>query len=691
MIQGVGSSWQNSDIVVFGLRGTADVTVTLGGSLLTDSASVGSTVLISGDPGATVTIDDDASTWSNTGDLSIGAGGRHGAVTISDGASVVTGSAQLAPSLSTSTASLVLDGPGSSFTSTSSVSVGGSFFAAGGTATVDIGFATTLDVGGTLTIWDQGTVNLNGGTINTAALVFAGSTFNFNFGTLNITGDVLYDSLLQTDIFGSLASPIGIAQDFRIGGVATLVTPLTIDGGSFSVGTLVNPGFLQFNSGQLNFTGAGGLTVGPGGDLGSVVTVTGTQSLGVTNTATIDPAGLLVVEDGGAFSANLIANNGEMQLAGNTARVDANSITNVGTILGDGRVNATLLNQATGAVLVGTGERLVFTSASNTNSGGIEVQDGRVEFLGDLTNNSGGTIDALDADVRFNGGLTNNGALNFSTGQSQAFGDINITATGRISVGGSSLVTIFGDIDNEGDVIVASGSTLVLPGDVTGSGNFPSAGTVEFLGSLIPGSSPAEITFGGNVVLAGGATLAIELGGLAKGSEFDALTISGEANIAGVLDVNLIDAFVPSIGNEFEILTADGGIQGEFDLVSLPAISPGLFWNVDYGATALTLSVVDFILGDMTGDGLVNLADVSAFIQALVNRPAYDAQGYVTNTDAAGDIDGSGTFDLGDTALFSGLFGGPASASAQAVPEPTTLSLAVVLLIGIAIRQRRCV
>ncbi len=100
-----------------------------------------------------------------------------------------------------------------------------------------------------------------------------------------------------------------------------------------------------------------------------------------------------------------------------------------------------------------------------------------------------------------------------------------------------------------------------------------------------------------------------------------------------------------------------------------------------------SLDIVDHILGDMTGDGLVNLDDVPAFIQALVNRPAYDAQGYVTNTDAAGDIDGSGTFDLGDTGLFSGLFGGPASANA--VPEPTTLSLAVFLLMGIAIRQRR--
>ena len=86
---------------------------------------------------------------------------------------------------------------------------------------------------------------------------------------------------------------------------------------------------------------------------------------------------------------------------------------------------------------------------------------------------------------------------------------------------------------------------------------------------------------------------------------------------------------------------------------------------------------------------LINLDDVPEFILALVDREAYDAQGYVTNTDAAGDIDGGGIFDLGDTAFFSGLFGGPASASAQAVPEPTTLTLVAVLLMGIAFRQPR--
>jgi hypothetical protein len=74
-------------------------------------------------------------------------------------------------------------------------------------------------------------------------------------------------------------------------------------------------------------------------------------------------------------------------------------------------------------------------------------------------------------------------------------------------------------------------------------------------------------------------------------------------------------------------------------------------------------------------------------LSALVDRTTYDLTYSFVNADAAGDVNENGTFDLGDIADFSAMFGG--SASAEAVPEPTTLSLAFVLLLGLAIRQRR--
>ena len=50
--------------------------------------------------------------------------------------------------------------------------------------------------------------------------------------------------------------------------------------------------------------------------------------------------------------------------------------------------------------------------------------------------------------------------------------------------------------------------------------------------------------------------------------------------------------------------------------------------------------------------------------------------------DMNGDVNQDGTFDTGDTGAFSALLGGPASANA--VPEPSALVLALLALAGVA-------
>ncbi len=109
---------------------------------------------------------------------------------------------------------------------------------------------------------------------------------------------------------------------------------------------------------------------------------------------------------------------------------------------------------------------------------------------------------------------------------------------------------------------------------------------------------------------------------------------------------------------------------GDYSATVVDPIDEHSFWTVQEFANATNswqiqvtqITIVpEIIPGDMTGDGLVNLADVPAFVQALVDRPAYDAVYPLVNEESAGDIDGSGTFDLGDTGAFSVLFEGPAS------------------------------
>ncbi|GAF69308.1 unnamed protein product, partial [marine sediment metagenome] len=228
---------------------------------------------------------------------------------------------------------------------------------------------------------------------------------------------------------------------------------------------------------------------------------------------------------------------------------------------------------------------------------------------------------------------------------------------------------------------------ITLTGFVKGVGTCDNC---NITGTDAPGFSTAAVNRGS---VSYNGTLEIELGGTTPGSGYDQLNHilgAGIADLGGTLDVVLLGGFDPSVGDSFDIITAVGSIIDEFDTINLPALDPGEFWVPDQQANVFSLDIVDHILGDLNGDGLVNLADASALILALVDRTTYDVTYPFVNEESAGDIDGSGTFDLGDVASFSGLFSGPATATAQAVPEPSTLSLAIALLLGLAIRRRRC-
>jgi hypothetical protein len=96
----------------------------------------------------------------------------------------------------------------------------------------------------------------------------------------------------------------------------------------------------------------------------------------------------------------------------------------------------------------------------------------------------------------------------------------------------------------------------------------------------------------------------IEIGGLISGSEYDLLNVIGNANLAGILVVDLYDLgsglFSPSLGDSFDILTAET-ITGQFDILALVALGNGLAWDIDYLIDAIDstdivrLSVVEAV------------------------------------------------------------------------------------------------
>lgn len=134
-----------------------------------------------------------------------------------------------------------------------------------------------------------------------------------------------------------------------------------------------------------------------------------------------------------------------------------------------------------------------------------------------------------------------------------------------------------------GDVI----TSLLLNYGLFKGGGTSFTGNVENYGTVSPGSSPGTLNISGNYTQGPLGTLLIELEGTTQGTGYDFLNISGTATLGGLLDVNLLGSFIPSIGDEFDILKAASGISGEFGSYDLPFGRN--YWDIIYGTNMVSL------------------------------------------------------------------------------------------------------
>jgi hypothetical protein len=127
-------------------------------------------------------------------------------------------------------------------------------------------------------------------------------------------------------------------------------------------------------------------------------------------------------------------------------------------------------------------------------------------------------------------------------------------------------------------------------------------------GRVDPGTlgTTGELAIDGDYSQLVGGTLAIDLRGTTPVSQYDRLAVDRFAFLGGTLEVGLL-GFTPSPGSMFTILTAGGGVFGEFDNLVLPA---GFQWDVAYGANDVVLTFLGAALaGDFNDDGTVDAAD----------------------------------------------------------------------------------
>ncbi len=195
----------------------------------------------------------------------------------------------------------------------------------------------------------------------------------------------------------------------------------------------------------------------------------------------------------------------------------------------------------------------------------------------------------------------------------------------------------------------------------------------------------------GSLSLAGGSQTNIEIGGLTRGTQFDAILSSGNVSLGGILQISLVNNFTPQLGQSFDIFDL-GSQSGTFSTLQLPTLSGGpLGWDISQLYTTGTLTVATtYLHGDWNRDGVVTESDIPAMLGALADLANYAVTKSLTPAQllSIGDFDSSGDVTNRDIQGMLDYVISHASGSSSAVPEPATV---VLVCIGgfCAVRRRR--
>ncbi|AOS43538.1 Autotransporter-associated beta strand repeat protein [Lacunisphaera limnophila] len=234
---------------------------------------------------------------------------------------------------------------------------------------------------------------------------------------------------------------------------------------------------------------------------------------------------------------------------------------------------------------------LRYTGGTATVTRTIQLEGGAGTI--DVTN--GATTLTLAGLISGGGTLAKDGAGVLAIGTPNTFTGGTRIDTGTLRISGSGAL-------GTGSVAIGLAGTLTGSGDVTGDLNVD--GTFE------PGDSLALVSVSGNLTLGLTGSLRFDLGGLVRGTEYDAINLGGTFGSEGTIRLALINGFMPGAGDSFNLL--DWGNTGSvtFQYFDTPTLTPGLFWDTSLLATTGVISVTDMapIPEPSTYAGLAGLA-----------------------------------------------------------------------------------
>jgi T5SS/PEP-CTERM-associated repeat protein len=597
-VTGTGSVWNNGNgFFSVGAGGQGSLTIAEGGSVISngsfvlgDSATSSNNVLMI-ESGGNLTTGQTAGQYVNFG---VGDGSTNNAATVTGAGSVWNNGSSFFGIGLGGQGSLTI-GSGGSVTST-----GGFVLGDGATSSNDV---LMIESGGKLTT--GGFVNLGypaGSVNNNATVTGLGSLWTNTSGFMGVG---IYGA-------GSLTiSGGGVVNNTGAGGSAILANEM----GSSGIVTVTGSGSQWNNSSSLSvgYAAGGRLTISAGG---LVTNTTGdlAQNAGSTGTVFVNGNGSqwnnsssLTVGDAGI--GNLLIQGGGMVTdttgtiglnEGSTGFVTISSTSSIWNNTG----TLTIGSSGNGTLILQGGE----ASGAQVTIGKLGTLEGSGTLIGTSFNNNGtilaDTSGTLTISTCPTCSTSSAGIITISGGATLSLPSSSLTVTsGPVLIATGGTLTISGVNDNytqnggkttiDGTLNVMDGSIKFSKGSVFGNRGVLN-GPVTLATQLNIGDAtkaPGKLSITGSYTQKSGGSLFVDVGGTNAGSQFDQLNVTGAASLNGILNLDLIDNFVPTIGETFDILNF-GSRTGTFSTVNGEDINSSEHFSVVYNATNVTLDVV---------------------------------------------------------------------------------------------------
>jgi len=452
----------------------------------------------------------------------------------------------------------------------------------GGNVAITIAGALTINQTGTLTLESGDSISAGANSSNAGSITLNGASMTVN-GNLMNSGGIgleLAGRSASLTVTGNLINTGGIGdpteeESLTVGGALTNSAGLEIGTlnvhGAFtnscglldcvsianggSAGSLSNSGYIAIGDifGAGTITNSGTIIVTPI-NYSAYLSTSGS----LTNTST----GQIVIAQAG-LSAASVANSGSLGISDGGVTVDG-SVTNSGTLSAynsRGQLGYRLINQI-GGVLELSNDSMI-TIYNLANAGTVSVSDGATLTLPPGPHAAGTAL----------GGFVNSGMVQIGSGATVTSGVPYTQLAGQTTVDGQ----LSGNLNFAGGSVYGNGGTLI--GDVTSNASFNIGDEPMTVGQL---------TINGNYTQGANGSLTFDIASL---TQYDQLNVSGHAQLNGLMTVNLLNSYIPQVGNMFDIMNF-ASESGTFSTVVGLPINNQEHFTLQYNPTNLTLDVV---------------------------------------------------------------------------------------------------